>query len=559
MLKNSRARKVIAATIAAAVLAGTLAGCSKEPASTNTASTQSGTVSGDSTTEAQVEKLSIAIQQSPIVEDYDTNYYTKMIEDNNKVDLSFVILPTDTNDAKTKMSLMVTSNSKLPDIINMDLGAPVVYDYASKGVIVNMNEYYDNPELSKNFNAIPEETREFIRKNMKAADGNIYSVSRYGDWTWNTGSLRGWINQKWLDKVGMSAPKTTDDLYNVLKAFAEKDPNGNGKKDEIGMVGSKDGWSQRPLDFIMNAFIYANRDKQYMVVENGKIIPAFTQEEWKEGLTFIKKLIDEKLFSPLSFTQDQTQLKALINQKGGVAGIVPSGSYSVFKYEFLEADMALLEPLTGPKGASYTPYNPIIPAQTWFITKDCKNPEKAYSVGDYLLGFEPSYTSRFGEKGVEWSDDPVEAKKWVNRFEEEGYETKFFSMDPEFWGNPQNKCWADIGPMYRDMQYDMAEGIYLREEGLAPNQAPDPTPLYGKLYPPKFPEEFITVLNYTPEELEEISTTKATIDQYVTDSAVAFVTGSMPLSNWEGYLSELDKMGLTNYIEAVQVAFDRSK
>ena len=56
-------------------------------------------------------------------------------------------------------------------------------------------------------------------------------------------------------------PTTTEEFYEVLKAFKTQDPNGNGKADEIPLIGSKDGWNQRPQDFLMNAFVYANNDR----------------------------------------------------------------------------------------------------------------------------------------------------------------------------------------------------------------------------------------------------------------------------------------------------------
>lgn len=42
-----------------------------------------------------------------------------------------------------------------------------------------------------------------------------------------------WINQDWLKKLGLSMPTDLDSLRQVLTAFRNKDPNGNGKKDEI--------------------------------------------------------------------------------------------------------------------------------------------------------------------------------------------------------------------------------------------------------------------------------------------------------------------------------------
>ena len=46
------------------------------------------------------------------------------------------------------------------------------------------------------------------------------------------------INMPWLEKLGLDIPKTTDELYAVLKAFKERDPNGNNKPDEIPLISS---------------------------------------------------------------------------------------------------------------------------------------------------------------------------------------------------------------------------------------------------------------------------------------------------------------------------------
>ena len=35
------------------------------------------------------------------------------------------------------------------------------------------------------------------------------------------------------DNLGLEAPTTVDELYDVLVAFRDNDPNGNGQKDEI--------------------------------------------------------------------------------------------------------------------------------------------------------------------------------------------------------------------------------------------------------------------------------------------------------------------------------------
>lgn len=101
----------------------------------------------------------------------------------------------------------------------------------------------------------------------------------------------------------MSAPKTTEEYYQTLKTFLEKDANGNGKQDEIGIVGSKDGWGQQPFAFLMNPFIYTDPTKNYINMdENGQLYAAYPRPEWREGLEYLYKLCQEGLLSPLSFT-----------------------------------------------------------------------------------------------------------------------------------------------------------------------------------------------------------------------------------------------------------------
>ena len=71
-----------------------------------------------------------------------------------------------------------------------------------------------------------------------------------------------WINQTWLDNLGLKAPATLDELYDVLVAFRDQDADGNGDpSDEIPLAGDyADGWYTNPEMLVMNAFTYYNLD-----------------------------------------------------------------------------------------------------------------------------------------------------------------------------------------------------------------------------------------------------------------------------------------------------------
>ncbi|WP_020618923.1 extracellular solute-binding protein [Paenibacillus daejeonensis] len=549
MRKQVQLRKKLPASLLAfAMVGGLLAGCSGN----NQPNTTTPAGEGEGTGARPV--ITVAVQANPNVEDYKTNHYTKLVEEAMDVELEFLELPSQVEEALTKLSLMVSSGAELPDVINIYLNESTVYDYASKGVFIPQDEYLNNPELAANFNNIPD--KDFVYNAMKLPDGKVYALPRYAPNEWNEGSNRAWINGEWLEKLGLDVPQTTDELYETLKAFVEQDPNENGRRDEVGLVGSLNGWSQNPRVYLMNAFIYADPGKSYMNVKDGEVYPAFTQPEWKEGLEYMNKLVKEGLFSSQSFTQDETQLKALINVPGGMAGMVTAGSYSTFGPE-LDSKMTLLPPVTGPSGLAATPYSPSLPTQLWFITKDAKDPELAFKVGDFMLDPEMSLASRYGEKDVDWSDDPAVTADYLGPFEEsQGLAAAVAELNPSLWNNPQNKHWNDANPAYRPLEISRtASNLKKGEDHTVPNWRP----AYMEGYVPTFPEEVIVKLNYTPEELRNIANSKTAIDNYVNESAVAFITGNRPLTQWDDYLAELNKMGLDQYLEVIQAAYERSE
>src|SRR5690606_1913753 len=64
-----------------------------------------------------------------------------------------------------------------------------------------------------------------VKGRITATDGQIYSLPSWNDCFHCCFAQKMWINQEWLDNMGLQMPTTTDEFYQVLKAFKEKDPN----------------------------------------------------------------------------------------------------------------------------------------------------------------------------------------------------------------------------------------------------------------------------------------------------------------------------------------------
>ena len=90
--------------------------------------------------------------------------------------------------------------------------------------------------------------------------------------------------QEVVDNLGLNMPTTTEEFYEVMKAFKEKDANGNGDpNDEIPLSTVTSGAGTQLDGFLMNPFqLTSETNKLY--VDNGKVTFAPAQEGYKEGL-----------------------------------------------------------------------------------------------------------------------------------------------------------------------------------------------------------------------------------------------------------------------------------
>lgn len=117
--------------------------------------------------------------------------------------------------------------------------------------------------------------------------GNIYGIPRLRILPRNGAIIR----QDWLDQLGLEAPETFEELYEVAKAFTENDPDGNGQNDTVGIVTAYQGVGNRGwngFQTLATAFGAPNG----WGYENGTMVPDFSTQEYMEALKYIKSLYD---------------------------------------------------------------------------------------------------------------------------------------------------------------------------------------------------------------------------------------------------------------------------
>ena len=93
--------------------------------------------------------------------------------------------------------------------------------FVEQGILTPLTDQVNASKVLSDPNVIPANEWEQV----KTKDGQIYGV-----FTKYQGGTMPIVRKDWLDELNLPEPATLDDYYNVLKAFTEQDPDGNGKK-----------------------------------------------------------------------------------------------------------------------------------------------------------------------------------------------------------------------------------------------------------------------------------------------------------------------------------------
>lgn len=491
-------------------------------------------------------KLSILMQQDILVQDYETNAFTKWLEEKCNIDLDFTLLPPG-SDGTNKLALMISSNQTLPDVVNVSLNPATTLKYGSGGAFIPLNDYYDKYSyyIKQQIQKYPQLN---IIESTKAADGKLYSIPSYYKTLHDEVKYKYWINTKWLDKLGLKMPTTTDEFYNVLKAFKEKDPNGNGKADEFSLVGAT-GWSQDPTIYLMNAFVFDDSDNRF-IVENGKVSVAYTTNGWKEGLRYINKLVSAGLLNPISFTQNDPQFRAMVDNPGdSIVGTFANSSITLLPATspYIN-DYYGLEPLKGPNGVRYASFTETAFNNRWFVSRDCKIPELAFRVGDAMFNEDAFIRGRYGVEGKDWVPAQPGEKT------PDGRQAMFKTMN-NLWAVAQNAYWRNNIPAFtvEAMQSEVSVNTDPLFYG---NRIGAIIPKYQAVKPQ--PGTFVNRLIFNEDEVNQISEIQTTLKTYVNESKTRFITGDLNVDKeWDAYIKEINNIGLDKFLKVCQAAYDR--
>ncbi|HIW80157.1 MAG TPA: ABC transporter substrate-binding protein [Candidatus Acetatifactor stercoripullorum] len=199
-----------------------------------------------------------------------------------------------------------------PDVIIMS--ADMFKQYAPTGLLWDMAEAYENADFQSHL-ILPA-----INENLKDAEGHLYGFAP----TYGNGCVT-YVKKAWLDAVGIDAStiKTYDDYYNMLLAFHNGDPDGNGVTGDTygvvaaGFMGNEAPWVNYLPEFWQDAYPALLQD------ESGVWYDGFQTEETKAALLRLRQAYVDGAIDPETLTASTkiAREKWFSNDQTGSSGV----------------------------------------------------------------------------------------------------------------------------------------------------------------------------------------------------------------------------------------------
>ncbi len=492
--------------------------------------------------------INILTKQLPYMTDMKSNEFIAWYEEKTNVHVDLETVPR--QGAKEKRNLILASGD-LPEVfLAMDIKPDIEMQYRDTGYFRPLNDLLRSygPNIDAIFNERPH-----YRKTVTNPDGNIYSLPGISENLGNSLKYKCYINTKWLDTLGLEMPTTTEEFYEVLKAFKTQDPNGNGKQDEIPLSASYEVKSESVPQMWLLAPFVLNDPTTHLYVENDRVKLSARQPEYREGLRWLNRLYEEDLLDKESFTQTRDQLEQLARRDGDeLLGSAPIKSYNhLVALDSERADYyRFVPPLEGPSGARHVWYkdSPLMLGR-YTITKECDLPEVAMRWADWMYSEEGTLLSFYSyREGVHWVNAAPGAVA--------GGGGQATWDRPEDYSPPElySTCLGNVG-------------LFNLTEELKNKWAIDPDnvliPRLGasnEVYLEAALEDTQRILPdmYLSEEDSSILAMNQTnLNNYIDETFARFVTGAMDIdSQWDSYVKSLERFGANEVVEVYQRTYD---
>ena len=440
---------------------------------------------------------------------------------------------TDTDWEAEEKELLLSGGS-LPDAFMGSLCLTEEDIRSHPGMIVPLEDYIDS--CMPNLKAILEEDP-MMKELACSSGGHIYGLPARRPCRPLIGDQM-FINRSWLERLSLSMPQTWSEFTDVLRAFRDRDANGNGDPSDEIPYGR--GLTDPVMFFCLPFGITPGADgTDLLAVRDSDVVFLPAAEAYREGIEWMHRCYVEGLIDMDLFTEDDSlrdvKLHAQTPVIGCAAGWTADAVFggSAGEYEDLPA-------LAGPDGERYIASDPEhlnYSRYEFILTGACRNPEPLLAWIDGFYTDDASVQNYYGSfgTGVVKSEDGT-----------------YTVLAPK--GNMSADAWAwmnslrDYGPKYVDDSFD-GKVTYEADNSDAKKLESDRSlrQYAGEAYPN---------VSYTASQCDVLKQIRAPILEYARSMTVRFVTRGLTDAEWEAYLDHLGDLGLEEFLRIHKEAYD---
>lgn len=437
----------------------------------------------------------------------------------------------------------------LPDFIwNSEASDADLMTWADSGVIVPVDELVEKymPNLKAIYDKYPE-----YKAMMVAPDGKMYSfpwIEELGNDKESIHTVNDipWINVEWLKKLGLEMPKNPQELKEALIAFRDKDPNGNGEKDEI-PFSFIDADGNEDFKFIMAAFGGDGDNDQHLVVGNdGKLNFTADDDEYRAGIEYMNDLYNEGLIDPEAFEHDwNTYIAKGKDMRYGMYFTWDKGNVSGMNDSYDAMDV-----MEGPDG----------------VKRVTRTNNMGFS-RDRLVITSANKNLELTAKWIDKMYEPLQSvqNNWGTYGDED--QQNIFEMSKNDAGEPMLKHLPLNGTAPGELRQKTEVGgplaildEYYNKYTTMPDDAKWRLDILKEKYTPHVEkDEIYPKLFASKEDLERLAQIEADLKPYIQRSRAEFIQNGITDETWNAYKEELKRLGLEEWLEIKQRNFDDYK
>lgn len=547
-------KKLFRAAAAGLAVLIAASGCTAAPAATSSASSASGAAPAVSenfnqtgypiVNEAVTYRLMVSTHPLSKKNMADKEIIQKLEEKTN-VKIQWEEVPTE--GWSEKINLAVNSGN-LPD--GTFSATPNMPEAIKSNLILPLDDYLQYmPNYTKTLEVTPE-----INMNSRAlSDGKLYVVTGAEPVGEAGIELPLFINKKWLDHLKLEVPTTTEEYYQVLKAFQEQDANGNGDPNDEIPLDTGEMWGEMTLTWLFSAWgMMASKNEVMTTVRDGKLDFNPVNSKYQDALNYMHRLYAEGLINEEFLTQPQNVRHALNKVDPTVYGSFIEWDSSMLTMPENTDEYEVILPLKGPdgdqlwtQGTRRLNLNPAL-----VVFQNCENPEILLRWIDTFQEPEFVHSSHLGPEGYLWEIDPetkeyVQPKDSIDALTSAGSSIEEYSATECIFGAISNRDPRMTG---NEIRYKGTN----KETKAVWSQMYEPY-IFPDYYPP-----YLSIMEST-EESKEVGLMWEDLKAYVNSFMADAITNGVTDEQFAAHVKQCESLNYSTIVAYYQKQYDRMK